>query len=103
MSEIEAFFRLRSLCGSRATAAGRFTGGWSARCAITSTPRRRGVPGGKGLWHIKASDEVTQWETVQAVPCISEAYLLLVIERILHRFPFAILNFHTEKGEITML
>jgi transposase InsO family protein len=55
-------------------------------------------PGGKGLYHINAVDEVTQWEIVHAVPRISEAYLLPVLERMLHQFPFAILNFHSDNG-----
>ena len=32
-------------------------------------------PDGKGVYHINAVDEVTQWEIAAAVPRISEAYL----------------------------
>jgi transposase InsO family protein len=55
-------------------------------------------PNGKGLYHINAVDEVTQWEIVQATPRISEAYLLPVLDNILRQFPFAILNFHSDNG-----
>jgi len=55
-------------------------------------------PEGKGLYHINAVDEVTQWEIVLAVPRISEAYLLPVLERLLRLFPFRILGFHSDNG-----
>lgn len=55
-------------------------------------------PDGKGIYHINAVDEVTQWEILQATPRISEAYLVPVLENILHQFPFAILNFHSDNG-----
>ena len=55
-------------------------------------------PNGKGLYHINAVDEVTQWEIVQATPRISEAFLLPVLQNILLQFPFAIVNFHSDNG-----
>lgn len=55
-------------------------------------------PNGKGLYHINAVDEVTQWEIVQATPRISEAYLLPVLENLIHQFPFTIVNFHSDNG-----
>lgn len=55
-------------------------------------------PQGKGIYHINAVDEVTQWEVVLAVPRISEAWLKPVLESILDQFPFTILNFHTDNG-----
>ena len=55
-------------------------------------------PGGKGVYHINAVDEVTQWEIVQATPRISEAYLLPVLQNILRQFPFAIKGFHSDNG-----
>jgi transposase InsO family protein len=55
-------------------------------------------PSGKGIYHINAVDEVTQWEIVQATPRISEAYLLPVLHNILRQFPFAIVNFHSDNG-----
>lgn len=53
---------------------------------------------GKGVYHINAVDEVTQWEIVLATPRISEAYLLPVLETILKQFPFRILGFHSDNG-----
>jgi len=55
-------------------------------------------PEGKGLYHINAVDEVTQWEIVLAAPRISEAWLLPVLERLLRLFPFRILGFHSDNG-----
>jgi transposase InsO family protein len=57
-------------------------------------------PGGgeKGVYHINAVDEVTQWEVTGAMPRISEAYLEPVLEHMLHQFPFRILGFHTDNG-----
>lgn len=54
--------------------------------------------GVKGLYHINAVDEVTQWEVVAAVPHISEAWLLPVLQSMLEQFPFVIRNFHSDNG-----
>jgi hypothetical protein len=55
-------------------------------------------PEGKGIYHINAVDELTQWEVVLATPRISEAWLMPLLESILQQFPFVILNFHTDNG-----
>jgi hypothetical protein len=55
-------------------------------------------PEGKGIYHLNAVDEVTQWEVVLATPRISEAWLLPILESILQQFPFVILNFHADNG-----
>ena len=55
-------------------------------------------PEGKGIYHINAVDEVTQWQVVLATPRISEAWLMPLLESILQQFPFVILNFHTDNG-----
>ena len=52
----------------------------------------------KGVYHINAVDEVTQWQVVGATPRISEAYLEPVLEAMLRQFPFRILGFHTDNG-----
>jgi len=52
----------------------------------------------KGVYHINAVDEVTQWEVVGAVAQISEAYLLPVLEAMLAQFPFRIRGFHSDNG-----
>jgi transposase InsO family protein len=54
--------------------------------------------GVKGVYHINAVDEVTQWEVVRSVEQISEAFLLPVLEAILAQFPFRILGFHSDNG-----
>jgi len=54
--------------------------------------------GRKGLYHINAVDQVTQWEIVAATPQISELWLLPVLEAILEQFPFVIRGFHSDNG-----
>ena len=75
-------------------------------------PQPRGMPGylrvdtvhqgdqdgSKGLYHINAVDEVTQWQIVAATPQISELWLLPVLEAILKQFPFSIRGFHSDNG-----
>jgi transposase InsO family protein len=55
-------------------------------------------PEGKGIYHINAVDEITQWEVVLATPRISEAWLMPLLTSILQQFPFVILNFHSDNG-----
>ena len=52
----------------------------------------------KGVYHINAVDEVTQWEVAGATPRISEAYLEPLLEQMMRQFPFRILGFHTDNG-----
>ena len=54
--------------------------------------------GAKGVYHINAVDAVTQWQVVGCTPKISEAYLLPVLEAILHQFPFLVRGFHVDNG-----
>jgi transposase InsO family protein len=54
--------------------------------------------GVKGLFHINAVDEVTQWEVVAATQRISEAWLQPVLIAMLEQFPFRILGFHSDNG-----
>ena len=54
--------------------------------------------GVKGVYHINAVDEVTQWEIVGSVEQISEAFLLPMLEGMLEQFPFQILGFHSDNG-----
>ena len=75
-------------------------------------PRPRGQPGYlridtvhqgdkdgvKGISHINAVDEVTQWEIVAATPQISEYWLIPLLERMLEQFPFVIRGFHSDNG-----
>jgi transposase InsO family protein len=52
----------------------------------------------KGVYHINAVDEVTQWEIVASVGRISEYHLEPVLESILASFPFVIKGFHSDNG-----
>lgn len=54
--------------------------------------------GSKGVYHINAVDEVTQFEIVVSVEKISEYYLAPVLELLLEAFPFKIINFHSDNG-----
>lgn len=52
----------------------------------------------KGVYHINAVDEVTQWEIAASVERISEAYLEPVLTTLLTQFPFVIHGFHSDNG-----
>lgn len=54
--------------------------------------------GVKGVYHINAVDEVTQWQVVVSVPQISEAWLIPALEALLRQFPFRIHGFHSDNG-----
>ena len=54
--------------------------------------------GQKGVYHINAVDEVTQWEIVASVERISEAYLVPVLQIMLLQFPFITRGFHSDNG-----
>ena len=54
--------------------------------------------GAKGVFHINAVDEVTQWQIVAATERISEAWLQPVLQTMLEQFPFRILGFHSDNG-----
>jgi len=52
----------------------------------------------KGVYHINAVDEVTQFEVICTVEKISEQYLIPAIEQLLDCFPFVIQGFHSDNG-----
>ena len=56
------------------------------------------LDGVKGVYHINAVDEVTQWEQCGATEQISEAYLQPVLKVILEQIPFRIRGFHSDNG-----
>ncbi len=56
------------------------------------------LDGIKGVYHINAVDEVTQWQVVGATAQISEAWLMPVLAAMLEQFPFRILGFHSDNG-----
>jgi len=55
-------------------------------------------PDAKGVYHINAVDEVTQWQVVGSTPRISEAYLKPILAAMLLQFPFQIKGFHSDNG-----
>jgi len=73
---------------------------------ITMPPENFGRPGSvrvdsvsqKDIYHINTIDEITQWEIVFCVPQITEDYMLPVLREILDQYPFAIFNFHSDRG-----
>jgi hypothetical protein len=52
----------------------------------------------KGVYHINAVDEVTQWEIVASVSRITEYDLEPLLENMLKQFPFTIRGFHSDNG-----
>ena len=56
------------------------------------------LDGVKGVYHINAVDEVTQWQVVGAVAAITQSHLEPVLEAILQQFPFHIRGFHSDNG-----
>ncbi len=56
------------------------------------------LDGVKGVYHLNAVDEVTQFEIVCSVEKISERYLIPVLADLLDQFPFVILAFHADNG-----
>jgi transposase InsO family protein len=54
--------------------------------------------GVKGVYHLNAVDEVTQWEVLGCIARINEEHLLPVLEAILHQFPFRVLELHADNG-----
>jgi transposase InsO family protein len=56
------------------------------------------LDGIKGVYHINAVDEVTQWQVVGAVSAITQTHLEPVLRAILGQFPFLIRGFHSDNG-----
>jgi transposase InsO family protein len=56
------------------------------------------LDGIKGVYHINAVDEVTQWQVIGATSHISEASLIPVLEWMLEQFPFHVRSFHSDNG-----
>ncbi len=56
------------------------------------------LDGIKGVHHINAVDEVTQWQVAGAVAAISQKHLEPVLRAILSQFPFPIRGFHSDNG-----
>jgi len=56
------------------------------------------LDGAKGLYHINAVDEETQFEVVFTLERISEQFLIPALVCLLESFPFPILGFHADNG-----
>ena len=56
------------------------------------------LDGRKGVYHINAVDEVTQFEIVCTVEKINERYLIPALGFLLESFPFEIKGFHSDNG-----
>ena len=56
------------------------------------------LDGHKGIYHINAVDEVTQFEVICTVEKISETFLIPILEQLLSAFPFVVLGFHSDNG-----
>ncbi|MES9905238.1 MAG: hypothetical protein ABW168_21500 [Sedimenticola sp.] len=54
--------------------------------------------GVKGVYHVNAVDEITQFEGVASVERISERYLIPVLASLIDGFPFIIKGFHADNG-----
>lgn len=52
----------------------------------------------KGLYHVNAVDEVTQWQGIFTIPKISERFLVPNLQALIGSFPFVILGFHSDNG-----
>ena len=56
------------------------------------------LDGIKGVYHINAVDQVTQWQVVGSVSAITQAHLEPVLRAILQQFPFPVRGFHSDNG-----
>jgi hypothetical protein len=54
----------------------------------------------KGVYHINAVDEVTQFECVFSVERITEQFMIPVLERIIDTLPFQILECHADNESV---
>jgi len=52
----------------------------------------------KGLYHVNAVDEVTQWQVVFTVERISGEFMIPALEGLLGAFPFTLTGFHADNG-----
>jgi len=54
--------------------------------------------GKKGIYHINMVDMVTQYEFIGAVEAISENFMKKILLELLEKFPFVIIEFHSDNG-----
>ena len=73
---------------------------------ITMPPENFGRPGSirvdvvhqRDVYHINSVDEITQWEVVVCIPQISEVCMIPALLEMFKQYPFAIFNFHSDRG-----
>lgn len=56
------------------------------------------LDGVKGVYHINAVDEVTQWQVAGAAAALTQSHLRPVLQGILAQFPFPVRGFHSDNG-----
>ena len=56
------------------------------------------LDGVKGVYHINAVDEITQFQMVFSSERISECYLIPILKDLLEAFPFCLQGFHADNG-----
>ena len=54
--------------------------------------------GAKGVYHVNCTDMVTQYEYIGAVEAISESNMEKILADLIARFPFNIIEFHSDNG-----
>jgi len=54
--------------------------------------------GVKGVYHINAVDEVTQYEVILSTSRINEQQLIPILKEVLKTFPFSVKGFHADNG-----
>jgi len=54
--------------------------------------------GEKGVYHINIVDMVVQYEFVGAVSTISEQFMKPILEELIKKFPFTVIEFHSDNG-----
>ncbi|MFH1457227.1 MAG: integrase [Patescibacteria group bacterium] len=54
--------------------------------------------GEKGAYHINLVDMVTQYEFIGSVEAISEQFMKPILEELLKKFPFTVIEFHADNG-----
>jgi hypothetical protein len=54
--------------------------------------------GMKGVYHINTISQITQFESVGAVPEITQEFMIPILRKIIDTYPFKILGFHCDNG-----
>ena len=71
---------------------------WATRFIRTDSVHQGDLDKRKGVYHINAVDEITQFQLVFTLEKISERYLIPALDYLLEAFPFMIRSFHSDNG-----